>query len=151
MASGEPYATAHQLARLETMVQTQQIRIELLEKERKLFQQGIESYLSNQQETAASERGSKGQDVIVVTKYVSTCIQRAVQQLQTDVANQINESLPMKRFQEFERRLLSRPYSNEEVGELVYRIRQLENRSELTVPQPIVQMVGPSHEDILAL
>lgn len=151
MASGEPYATAHQLARLETMVQTQQIRIELLEKERKLFQQGIESYLSNQQETAASERGSKGQDVIVVTKYVSTCIQRAVQQLQTDVANQINESLPMKRFQEFERRLLSRPYSNEEVGELVYRIRQLENRSELTVPQPIVQMVGPSHEEILSL
>ena len=152
-ANGEPYATAHQLARLEEMVQKQQIHIELLEKERKLFQHGIEAYLTGQQESAAEARGSKGQDIIIVTKYITTCIQRALNQLQTDVAKQIHESLPMKRFQEFERRLLSRPYSNEEVAELVHRVSQLEaNRQSASAPsQQIVQMVGPSHEEIAAL
>ena len=147
--TGEHYVTAHQFARLEEMVQKQQIHIDLLEKERKLFQQGIDSYLSNQQDAAAAERGSKGQDVIMVTKYVSTCIQRALQQLQTEVAKQINASLPMKQFQEFERRLQSRPYSNEEMAELIHRVSQLEiNREPHAQQQQIVQMVGPSHEEI---
>lgn len=126
--TNEPYATAHQLARLEAIVQKQQTHIDLLEQERALFQRGIEDYLTNQQDAAAKERGSKGQDVIVVTKYVSTCIQRAIQQLQTEVARQIQDSLPMKQVQTLERRLLSRPYSNEEVGELAHRISQLETQ-----------------------
>ncbi len=157
MATGEPYATAHQLARLEAIVQKQQTHIELLEKERSLFQQGIEEYLANQQTAAAQERGSKGQDVMVVTKYVSTCIQRAVQQLQTEVARQINDSLPMKQFQEFERRLVSRPYSNEEVAELVYRISALETQlaqgvSSTSGPQTVVQEVhGQTQEQLQGL
>lgn len=152
-ATGEPYATAHQLARLEEMVQKQQIHIELLEKERKLFQYGIEDYLTNQQESAAAQRGSKGQDVIVMTKYISTCFQRALQQLQTDVAKQINDSLPMKQLQTLERRLISRPYSNEEVAELAQRISHLEAKREpaLQSTQQVVQITGPSSEEINSL
>ena len=155
IAVHEPYATAHQLTRLEEMVQKQQTHIELLEQERALFQQGIEAYLSKQHEIAAAERGSKGQDVIVVTKYVSTCIQRAIQQLQTEVAKQINDSFPMKQLQTLERRLQSRPYSNEEVAELVARISQLETQISQGVfqtNQPVIQDVtGPTHEQIQAL
>lgn len=155
MVEGEPYATAHQLARLETIVQNQQIHIDLLEKERNLFQQGIETYLSNQQDAAAAARGSKGQDVIVVTKYVSTCIQRAIQQIQTDVAKQIKDSLPMKQVQELERRLVSRPYSNEEVGELIHRISQLESQvsqGNAHSPSPIIHEIhGPTQEQIESL
>lgn len=150
-AISEPYATAHQLVRLEEMVQKQQIHIDLLEKERKLFQHGIEAYLTNQQESAAAERGSKGQDVIVMTKYISTCFQRALQQLQTDVAKQIHDSLPMKQLQTLERRLISRPYSNEEVAELAHRISHLEATRESPPSHQVVQMSGPSSEEIDSL
>ena len=155
IAANEPYATAHQLARLEEIVQKQQIHIDLLEQERKLFQQGIESYLTNQQDAAAAERGSKGQDVIVVTKYVSTCIQRAIQQLQTEVAKQIRDSFPMKQIQTLERRLNSRPYSNEEVAECVARISQLETQIGQGFGQPshpiIHEVHGPTQEQIQVL
>jgi hypothetical protein len=125
--SGEAYASARQLAKLEKLVYDQQSTIERLEQERELWSTSIQTFLQEQFTKAQGMRGSKGQDILTTASFISVHLGEAIQSLQRSNEQFLKTSLPFTKLQELEKRLLSRPASNEEVAALIQRIERLES------------------------
>jgi hypothetical protein len=133
--SGEAYASARQVATLEKLVFEQQAIIERLEQEKSLWSAGVQTFLQEQIGKAQGMRGSKGQDILTTASFMSVHLGEAIQSLQRSNEAFLKTALPLSKLQELEKRLLSRPVSNEEVAALIARIEHLENSKMNTHPQ----------------
>lgn len=137
--SGELFATAPQLARLEEIISQQQIQIQRLEQERALFSQGYQSFLEEQVIKAQNTRGTKGNDITMTMKFVSTQVAAAVAQLQESNTDFLKTSIPLRKLQQLETRLLERPGSNQDVIALTERLCHLEARmGAVPMPAPVL-------------
>jgi hypothetical protein len=117
---------ARKLYAIEDTISKQQSVINKLEQDRELWTSQIQNFLDNTFFKAQNARGSKGQDILAITSFMGAIFTEAVKRLQDENENIIKNSLPFTKFQEIEKRLLSRPSSNEEVAALEARIQKLE-------------------------
>lgn len=125
--SGELYATAPQVARLEDLVTQQQIQIQRLEQERTLFSHGFQSFLEEQVAKAQGTRGTKGSEITMTMKFVTAQVATAVAKLQESNMAFLTTSIPLTKLQQLESRLLERPGSNQDVKALTQRLSLLES------------------------
>jgi len=109
-SEGTLVASYNQVAALEQRVQQQQAKIDALEQTQTLFQQSLETYLDAQFEQAQGQRGSCGQDFSNTVKFLSGQLASTVSNLQAYCIKTVQESLPLQKLQELEKRL-SKPYS----------------------------------------
>lgn len=141
--SGDIFATAPQLARLEEIVIQQQIQIQRLEQERELFSQGFHSFLDDQVTKAQHTRGTKGNDITMTMKFVSTQVAAAVTKLQESNTDFLRTSIPFKHLQHLEMKLLERPGSNQDINALAERLCRLESRPHDAFSEPVIQSQLP--------
>ena len=133
--SGDIYATAPQVARLEDLVTQQQLQIQRLEQERTLFSRGFQSFLEEQVAKAQGTRGTKGSEITMTMKFVTAQVAAAVAKLQESNMEFLTTSIPLTKLQQLETRLLERPGSNQDVKALTQRLCLLESTSRSTIQQ----------------
>lgn len=104
--SGTLFAPYERLVQLEQLVQMQQVRIDQLEQTQILYKKDIATYLEEQLQAAQNQRGPRGADFSNTTKFLTTHLVSAVAKLQEASYKTIQESLPVKKMQELEKRLL---------------------------------------------
>jgi hypothetical protein len=146
--SGDIYASAPQVQRLEELVCKQQQQIDALLKERNLFQSDFKTFLDVQLQRATSQRGAKAMEAMGTHTFLTTEVTNAVQQIQQTIQHSIQESFPLKKLQMLEQRLMAKPTTSEDIGALVARISQLEARPTF---QPTVPTVSNTNQSLASL
>lgn len=134
--SGDVYASASQVARLEEIVLQQQQQIASLLNERTLFQQDFKTFLDQQLQRAAGQRGAKGHEAMSTHTFLTTELTSAVQQIRNELQGVIQESIPLKKLQALEQRLLAKPTASADLQSLAVRISHLESRPQVQVHHP---------------
>jgi len=148
-SEGTLVASYEQVAALEQRVQEQQAKIDTLEQTQTLFQQSLETYLNAQFQQAQGQRGSYGKDFSNTIKFLSAQLASTVSSLQAYCVKTVQESLPLQKLQDFEKRL-SKPcsattqVSSDQLQAQIIAIQlQLQSQQQPTrqivAPQPIQQ------------
>jgi hypothetical protein len=137
--SGDIYATQEQVLRVEECLLKQQAMLEKLEKNTNLFQLDCNTYINQLIEEACQQRGSRGSEYINITKFISRHVLSAISQLQEANQTMVLETIPVKRLQDLEKRVLTRPSSTEETQNLAVRLSTLETElKQLKIQPPVI-------------
>jgi len=103
--NGTLFAPYEKVAALETIVQKQQVKLDLLEQTQVLFLQSVPQYLEQQVQHALQQRGSKGADFVAITQFVTGHLANAIVKLQEACFKTVHESLPLQAVQALEKKL----------------------------------------------
>jgi hypothetical protein len=148
-SEGTLVASYEQVAALEARVQQQQAKIDTLEQTQTLFQQSLETYLDVQFQQAQGQRGSYGKDFSNTIKFLSAQLASTVSSLQAYCVKTVQESLPLQKLQDLEKRLskscsATTQLSSDQLQAQIIAIQlqlqsQQHSTTQLVAPQPIQQ------------
>ena len=99
---GDIFASAKQVQRLETIIQTQQETIDRLQSQQTFFQQSAAAYFEEQLERIVKQKGIRNTDFISLTKFFTQNLTHAVETLQTEFTATLKNSLQTEKIQELE-------------------------------------------------
>jgi hypothetical protein len=116
--TGDLFASHEKVAALETLVQKQQIKLDLLEQTQVLFLQSVPQYLDEQVQQALQQRGSKGADFVAITKFVTGHLATAIVKLQEACFKTVHESLPLQAVQALEKKVQTSLQKSSAIPEL---------------------------------
>lgn len=138
--SGDLYATQAQIARLEEIVQQQQLTIQNLHNQKEIFQTNIKFFIQEQMEEASRQKGTRFSDYNSITKFVTKQLSSAISQLYDSNTKIIEEMIPSKILKELEKRLLTKPCATEDLQTIASRLSALEVQPAPTQPQIELQL-----------
>jgi enoyl-[acyl-carrier-protein] reductase (NADH) len=132
--SGDLYATQAQIARLEEIVQQQQLTIQNLQNQKNLFQNDVKLFIQEQMDEAAKQKGSRFSDYNSITRFVTKQLASAISQLHDSNSKLLEETIPSKILKDLEKRLLSKPCASDDLLTLSARVSALEVEVKPTLP-----------------
>ena len=133
--SGDVFATAKQVQRLETICHEQQRIIQKLQSQQELFQTDAATYFEQQLNTIINQKGIRNTDFIALTKFFTQSLVHAVTTVQTECSDLIQSSLPLSKLQDLEMQMKRLKFGGgnsagaEKIQELETRLRLLEIQS----------------------
>jgi hypothetical protein len=139
--TGDIFASAKQVQRLEELCHQQQLTIQQLQSQQDFFQRQAAEYFEQQVQAIVAQKGIRNTDFISLTKFFTQSLIHAVTTVQTECSSILQSSLPLSKIQELEsqvKRLQIRLGSSgnsansgntEQIQELESRVRLLEIQS----------------------
>jgi hypothetical protein len=144
--SGDIFASAKQVQRLETIIQEQQQTILQLQNRQSFFQRDAATYFEEQLERIVAQKGIRNTDFISLTKFFTQNLTHAVMTLQSEFSASLKNSLLTERVQELELQIkrlknssatgsgnTATPVSTEKVQELEARLSLVEIQPPLSL------------------
>lgn len=103
---GELFASAMAVQRLEQNVTKQQVVLDTVEKQVQVFTKDLREYLDELLKQAGGQRGSRSADFQTILHFMSSTLATAIAKIQQDIHSLIQDLIPVKKIQDFERQIL---------------------------------------------
>ncbi len=145
---GELFASALQVHRIEETVTRQQSTMLTIESKLKTFQEGLATYLDQTYQQITSQKGSRGLDLQLLTKFMSASLAEAISSVKEQIKGTLQDSIPLRKLQDLERHVLmkqqmsglSAPMEDFRVSRLESRVGLLEQKQIPEVKEPTINV-----------